>query len=164
MFLLVDVKGNPLQNKLAVSAGDAGMTPRKTIPPPVHSQHPEGHSLPIAPAKKKQKAPLGSGNPPEKHNKTLHRDNLLDMPQFIHLNVATCKWRCPFILVEKAMFQMVAKWRSFKKPCQNRSISRQTEHLPSVDPRHWQPHPWFCVLLTGDLNKKNYKTYMGYML
>ena len=24
----------------------------------------------------------------------------------IHLNIATCKWWCPFILVEKAMFQM----------------------------------------------------------
>ena len=24
----------------------------------------------------------------------------------VHLNIATCKWWCPFILVEEAMFQM----------------------------------------------------------
>ena len=28
-------------------------------------------------------------------------------PYIIHLNIATCKWWCPFIFLEKAMFQMV---------------------------------------------------------
>ena len=34
----------------------------------------------------------------------------------IHPNIATCKWWRPLILLEKARFRMVAKWRSFKEP------------------------------------------------
>ena len=50
---------------------------------------------------------------PEAH---ILRATWLRDPYIIHLNITTCKWWFPFILVEKAMFHMVAKWRSFKKP------------------------------------------------
>ena len=45
-------------------------------------------------------------------------------PYIIHLNIATCKWWCPFILVEKAMFQTgkVYLLRSPVLCTQNRSM------------------------------------------
>ena len=39
----------------------------------------------------------------------------------IHLNIATCKWWFPFILAEKARFQMVATC-IFKEPCKWKTV------------------------------------------
>ena len=53
-------------------------------------------------------------------------------PYIIHLNIATCKWWFPVILVFKKphVTQMVARWRSFKEPC-SESCFFQPKFRPS---------------------------------
>ena len=52
-------------------------------------------------------------------------------PYIIHLNIATCKWWLPFISAEKALFRLVATWRSFKE----RSTYDQLDWLEVLKPK-----------------------------